>query len=132
MAFLADIENQITEENCDRIQAKIIAEGAGALSVAAALTGKAGPGRITFTMAEKGYVVVRPPEATEPGRYATLRNASINVSQAPARPGEFPAAAGSQGKVAFECRIGLAVSGKITLNRLVRGRSESDCKYAAI
>lgn len=39
---------------------------------------------------------------------ATLRNASINVSQAPARPGEFPAAAGSQGKVAFECRIGLA------------------------
>ena len=42
---------------------------------AADRTGKAGPGRITFTMAEKGYVVVRPPEATEPGRYATLRNA---------------------------------------------------------
>lgn len=37
--------------------------------------GKAGPGRITFTTADKGYVVVRPPEATTAGRYATLRNA---------------------------------------------------------
>lgn len=36
--------------------------------------GKAGPGRITFTAAEKGYVVARPAEATAPGRYADLRN----------------------------------------------------------
>lgn len=37
--------------------------------------GNAGPGRITFTTAEQVYVVVRPPEATTAGRYATLRNA---------------------------------------------------------
>ncbi len=41
---------------------------------AADRAGKAGPGRITFTTADKGYVVVRPPEASAPGRYATLRN----------------------------------------------------------
>lgn len=41
----------------------------------AASVGKTGPGLVTFTSAEKGYVVVRPPQAKAPGRYATLRTA---------------------------------------------------------
>lgn len=35
--------------------------------------GTAGPGRIVLTTPDKGFVVVRPPEADKPGRYADLR-----------------------------------------------------------
>ncbi len=35
--------------------------------------GTAGPGRIVLTTPDKGYVVVRPPDADKPGRYADLR-----------------------------------------------------------
>lgn len=41
---------------------------------AAEREGKAGAGRVTLVDRDKGFVVVRPPEATEPGRYATLRD----------------------------------------------------------
>jgi hypothetical protein len=41
---------------------------------AAELEGKAGAGRITLVDRDKGFVVVRPPEAKEPGRFATLRH----------------------------------------------------------
>jgi hypothetical protein len=40
---------------------------------AAEREGKANVGRITLVDRDKGFVVVRPPDATGPGRYATLR-----------------------------------------------------------
>lgn len=41
--------------------------------------GKAGPGRVALTNNEIGYVVVRPPEPSKSGRYATLHDSLEDV-----------------------------------------------------